>query len=132
MHFVPLTNLPLMSSSIVPRTASAMRPQTTACCFCCLSAFNGLAFRLACLSECVPDACGYPSITSLRFEWQDVKRRQRDFETMSDGVEKNGSKYRDKRQEREGLKGRVIIKMLVYIRPAESCLCPRAMDLLLP
>lgn len=64
----------------------------------------------------------------MRFEWQDVKRRRRELETMSDGAEKNVGQSKETKarraREREGLKDRVIIKMLVYVRPAESCLCP--------
>ena len=95
-----------MSSSIILQPVSAMRPQTTACCFCCLSAFNGLAFVPACLSVCVcvcaaRTVCGCPDITSLHFELQDVEGvREVPQKTKRDG----GAKNKVKRKTKDGWK----------------------------
>lgn len=95
-----------MSSSIIPQPVGAMRPQTAACCFCCLSAFNGLSFMDACLSVCVLHICGYPSITSLHFELQDVKEGKGDLrQWATEGVVKRGGQQGEKKDKRQRRKG---------------------------
>lgn len=113
-----------MSSSIILQPVSAMRPQTTACCFCCLSAFNGLAFMPACLSVCVLQACGYPIITSLDFELQDVKRGKGRLKTMKDGAGERQSEKKDKRLRRTRGRDTGWLK--------NSCLRPPCWVLLVP
>lgn len=82
VHFVPLTNLSLMSSSIILHTVSAMRPQTTACCFCCLSAFNGLTPMLACSSACAPRVMRISLYNFPAFSIAGCKTRQCRLKTM--------------------------------------------------